>query len=77
MIGNAERHPLQRVPLYFCLNGVGSGVLFGSLGLAGLQLLEQALLPIRTGAMTSYYPTSAVVSDLHKSLDVISRRVAR
>ena len=23
------RHPLQRVPLYFCLNGVGSGVLFG------------------------------------------------
>lgn len=45
--------------------------------LAGLQLLEQALLPIRTGAMTSYYPTSAVVSDLHKSLDVISRRVAQ
>lgn len=47
----------------------------GRQDLAGLQMLEQALLPIRTGAMTSYYPTSAVVADLHKAVDVISRRV--
>lgn len=49
----------------------------GRQDLAGLQLLEQALLPIRTGAMSDYYPTSTVVADLHKAVDVLSRRAAR
>lgn len=40
----------------------------------GLSRLEDALLPIRTGAMTSYYPTSVVVNDLEAAIDALSRR---
>lgn len=42
--------------------------------LVGLSMLEEALLPVRSGAMTSYYPTSIVVNDLHKAIDRLSNR---
>lgn len=40
----------------------------------GLEMLEQALLPVRTGAMTAYYPTSQVVRDLQLAIERLSRR---
>lgn len=40
----------------------------------GLQMLEEALLPLRTGAMTPVCPTSQVVNDLQRDLDAIARR---
>lgn len=40
----------------------------------GLMILENALLPVRTGAMTTYYPTSAVVNNLKAEIDRLSRR---
>lgn len=40
----------------------------------GLEMLEQALLPVRTGAMTAYYPTSQVVRDLQMAIERIGRR---
>ncbi len=41
--------------------------------LEGLQL-ENALLPIRTGALNEWYPTSTVVDHLQQALDAISKR---
>ncbi|MCM1483071.1 MAG: DUF4091 domain-containing protein [Muribaculaceae bacterium] len=38
-----------------------------------LRELEDALTPVRTGAMTRYYPTSKVVNSLAEKLDKISR----
>lgn len=40
----------------------------------GLEMLEQALLPVRTGAMTAYYPTSQVVRDLQMAIERLGRR---
>lgn len=40
--------------------------------LAGMQRLERALLPIRTGAMNDWYPTSVVVDDLQNAINEIS-----
>ena len=40
----------------------------------GLLALEAALLPIRTGVMRPYYPTSTVVNDLERNIDSLSRR---
>ncbi len=40
----------------------------------GLAMLEEALLPVRSGAMTAYYPTATVVSDLHKAVARLSDR---
>lgn len=51
------------------------GALEAARDLEGLQMLEAALLPIRTGAMTTYYPTSRVVNDLQRDLDALARRV--
>lgn len=42
--------------------------------LEGLQKLENALLPIRTGALNEWYPTSTVVDHLQQALDAISKR---
>lgn len=39
----------------------------------GLQELENALLPIRTGAMNPWYPTSVVVDRLQEALDRLSK----
>lgn len=39
----------------------------------GLQKLEDALLPIRTGAMNPWYPTSTVVDRLQEALDELSK----
>ena len=39
----------------------------------GLQALEQALIPIRSGALNPWYPTSTVVDDLQRELDALSR----
>lgn len=41
---------------------------------AGLAALEAALLPIRTGAMRSYYTTATVVNDLQRDLRTLSNR---
>ena len=41
---------------------------------AGLAALEAALLPIRTGAMRSYYTTATVVNDLQRDLRILSNR---
>lgn len=38
-----------------------------------LQQLENALLPIRTGALNEWYPTSTVVDHLQQALDELSR----
>lgn len=40
----------------------------------GLRLLDEALLPIRTGALNPWYPTSTVVRHLHQAIDAISAR---
>lgn len=40
----------------------------------GLEMLEQALLPVRTGAMSAYYPTSQVVRDLQMAIERLGRR---
>lgn len=40
---------------------------------ARLQKLEEALLPIRTGAMNPWYPTSTVVDRLQEALDNLSK----
>lgn len=39
----------------------------------GLQRLENALLPIRSGAMNEWYPTSAVVDQLQEAIDGMSK----
>lgn len=41
---------------------------------AALQMLENALLPIRTGAMNPWYPTSTVVDRLQESIDELSKK---
>ena len=41
---------------------------------AALQLLENALLPIRTGAMNPWYPTSTVVDRLQEAIDELSKK---
>lgn len=38
-----------------------------------LEALENALLPIRSGAMTNYYPTSTVINSLQHNLDNLSK----
>lgn len=40
----------------------------------GLLLLEKALEPLRSGAMNSWYPTSAVVNDLTRAVETLSAR---
>ncbi len=40
----------------------------------GLQALENALLPIRTGVINSYYPTSKVVNALQKQIEELSSK---
>lgn len=40
----------------------------------GLLLLEKALEPIRSGAMNTWYPTSAVVNDLQHAIEALSAR---
>ena len=40
----------------------------------GLAALEEALTPIRSGAMTTYYPTSKVINSLQKAIDKLSKR---
>lgn len=42
--------------------------------IAGLEALEQALIPVRSGAMTQYYPTSKVVNSLQNAIDRLSER---
>lgn len=42
-----------------------------------LVQLENALLPIRTGALNEWYPTSEVVNTLAKALDGLSRQASR
>ena len=39
----------------------------------GLQRLENALLPIRSGAMNEWYPTSAGVDQLQEAIDGMSK----
>lgn len=43
----------------------------------GLQKLENALLPIRSGALNPWYPTSMVVDHLQEAIDELSRRASR
>lgn len=43
----------------------------------GLQKLENALLPIRSGALNPWYPTSVVVDRLQEAIDGLSRRASR
>lgn len=38
-----------------------------------MQALEQALLPVRTGAMNSWTPTSQIVDDLQRDIETLSR----
>ncbi len=40
--------------------------------IASLEALEEALIPIRSGAMTAYYPTSKVVNLLQKAIEKLS-----
>ena len=40
----------------------------------GMMMLEQALEPLRSGAMNSWYPTSTVINDLTKAIEAISAR---
>ncbi|MCM1292495.1 MAG: DUF4091 domain-containing protein [Bacteroides sp.] len=40
----------------------------------GLLRLENALLPIRTGALNEWYPTSTVVDQLQEAIDALSQR---
>ncbi|MBD5255985.1 MAG: DUF4091 domain-containing protein [Barnesiella sp.] len=40
----------------------------------GLQSLENALIPIRSGALNEWYPTSTVVDHLQQTIDELSRR---
>ncbi len=42
--------------------------------IVGLQKLENALLPIRSGARNSWYPTSAVVDQLQEAINELSER---
>lgn len=42
--------------------------------LEGLEMLNRALLPVRTGAMTQFVPTSQVVNDLQRWIDILSAR---
>ncbi len=39
----------------------------------GLERLERALLPVRSGALNEWYPTSTVVNDLQQAVDEMSR----
>ena len=39
----------------------------------GLQQLERALIPVRSGAMNKWYTTGNVVDDLQHAIDVLSR----
>lgn len=39
-----------------------------------LQRLDNALLPIRSGALNAWYPTSTVVDDLQRAIDELSGR---
>lgn len=40
----------------------------------GLEKLENALIPIRTGALNEWYPTSMVVDRLQEAIDALSAR---
>lgn len=40
----------------------------------GLQSLENALIPVRSGALNEWYPTSTVVDHLQEAIDALSRR---
>lgn len=40
-----------------------------------LEKLDRALLPMRTGALNPWYPTSAVVDQLQEQLDSLSKRL--
>lgn len=45
--------------------------------IAALQQLDDALLPIRTGALNPWYPTSEVVTALERSISDLSRQASR
>lgn len=38
-----------------------------------LEALEEALIPVRSGAMTKYYPTSTVINSLQRNIDKLSK----
>ena len=38
-----------------------------------LQRLENALLPVRTGALNEWYPTSTVVDHLQEAVDALCK----